>query len=33
MLTKDLDKSLAVKVEELWIDSNRITQGGILGYG
>ena len=33
MLTKDLDKSLAIKVEESWIDSNRITRGGILGSG
>ena len=33
MLTKDLDKSLVIKVEESWIDSNRITRGGILGSG
>ena len=33
MLTKDLDKSLAIKVEESWIDSKRIMRGGILGSG
>ena len=33
MLTKDLDKSLAVEVEECWINPNRITRDCILGSG